>query len=217
MEIDDRAVLWSSDLADRANRPVMVLLHGYNSHEGDLFGLAPYLPLDPVIASVRAPIDTGYGYAWFDLDPSSFVLDARVADEASDALLAWLDRAIPSETPVGLLGFSQGAAMALELLRRAPSRISYVVNLAGFVVPGVREGDATLAAQPAPVFWGRGAADPVIPADWVAALGDWLAGHCVVDARVYEGVGHSVSGPELSDVHGFISAQLAVGVDGAHR
>ncbi|HEU5222068.1 MAG TPA: alpha/beta fold hydrolase [Candidatus Lumbricidophila sp.] len=217
MEIDDRAVLWSADPSDRADRPVLVLLHGYNSHEGDLFGLAPYLPLDPVIASVRAPLNTGYGYAWFDLDPSSLVLDEAVADEAADALLRWLERAIPTSTPVGLLGFSQGAAMALELLRRAPERISYVVNLAGFIVPGTRAGDARLAGRPAHVFWGRGAADPMIPGSWVADLGDWLSSHTVVDARVYEELGHSVSAAELGDVHAFITAQLTVGADGARR
>ena len=43
MRIDDEAVLWSASPADRAGRPLLVLLHGYNSHEGDLFGLSPYL------------------------------------------------------------------------------------------------------------------------------------------------------------------------------
>ena len=59
MRIDDEAVLWSASSADRAGRPLLVLLHGFNSHEGDLFGLAPYLPLAPAIASLRAPIDAG--------------------------------------------------------------------------------------------------------------------------------------------------------------
>ena len=60
-------MIWSASVADRTGRPLLVLLHGYNSNEGDLFGLAPYLPLEPAIASLRAPIFTGYGNAWFPL------------------------------------------------------------------------------------------------------------------------------------------------------
>src|SRR5688500_15573063 len=67
VRIDDEAVIWSASAADRAGRPLLLLLHGYNSNEGDLFGLAPYLPLEPAIASLRAPIFTGYGNAWFHL------------------------------------------------------------------------------------------------------------------------------------------------------
>ena len=67
VRVDDEAVLWSASAADRAGRPLLLLLHGYNSNEGDLFGLTPYLPLEPAIASLRAPLYTGYGHAWFPL------------------------------------------------------------------------------------------------------------------------------------------------------
>ena len=89
--IDSAAVMWSASEADRAGRPLLVLMHGYASDEADLFGLAPYLPLDPVIASVRAPIPEGPGFAWFSrytnvpADPS-----AINADAATRAVLGWL-------------------------------------------------------------------------------------------------------------------------------
>jgi phospholipase/carboxylesterase len=51
MQIDSSAVLWSAPERERAGRPLLVLLHGYGSHEGDLFGMAPGLPLEPVIAA----------------------------------------------------------------------------------------------------------------------------------------------------------------------
>ena len=65
MKIDPTAVLWSSPERERSDRPLLVLLHGYGSHEGDLFQLSPRLPLAPVIASVRAPISESGGWAWF--------------------------------------------------------------------------------------------------------------------------------------------------------
>jgi len=36
MKIDPDVVLWSAPERERAGRPLLVLLHGYGSHEGDL-------------------------------------------------------------------------------------------------------------------------------------------------------------------------------------
>lgn len=209
MRIDDEAVLWSASPSDRAERPLLVLLHGFNSHEGDLFGLAPYLPLAPAIASLRAPIDAGYGYAWFPLVAQGEELALASADQATTAILEWLDRVAPDTASVGLLGFSQGGAMALELLRRAPDRFAFAVSIAGFALPGVRDGDERMAQLAPPVFWGRGTDDDVIPAASVARTQAWLPEHADLDARIYEGLGHSVSERELGDVTAFLQAQYA--------
>jgi phospholipase/carboxylesterase len=114
VRVDDEAVLWSASAADREGRPLLLLLHGYNSNEGDLFGLAPYLPLEPAIASLRAPIFTGYGHAWFPLMSEGVDLSVDAADASTDAILDWLDRAAPDARSVGLLGFSQAGSMSLE-------------------------------------------------------------------------------------------------------
>lgn len=209
MRIDDEAVLWSASPSDRAGRPLLVLLHGYNSHEGDLFGLAPYLPLDPAIASLRAPIDAGYGYAWFPLLTQDEDLALASADRATTAILDWLDRVAPDTSSIGLLGFSQGGAMALELLRRAPERFAFAVSLAGFALPGDRDGDDRMSQLALPVFWGRGTDDEVVPAASVARTQAWLPTHADLDARIYEGLGHSVSDRELADVTAFLRTQYA--------
>lgn len=211
VRIDDDAVIWSASAADREGRPLLVLLHGFNSNEGDLFGLSPYLPLEPVIASVRAPIAAGPGFAWFPLLAQGVDEAVDGADAAVDAILDWLDRAAPGVASVGLLGFSQGGAISLELLRRAPERFAYVVNLAGFVLPGERagDGDARLAELLPPVFWGRGTVDTVIPDASIARTRDWLPSRSTLDERIYEGVAHSVSERELADVAAFVRAQVS--------
>ncbi|KRE20987.1 alpha/beta hydrolase [Agromyces sp. Soil535] len=211
VRVDDEAVLWSASATDREGRPLLLLLHGYNSNEGDLFGLAPYLPLEPAIASLRAPIASDYGYAWFPrvVDHDTGDVGFEGAVDTADAILAWLDRVAPDASPVGLLGFSQGAAMALELLRRAPERFAFVVNLAGFALGGEREGDERMSQLAPPVFWGRGAADEVVPARMVEQTQMWLPAHSTLDERIYEGIGHSVSDRELADVSAFIRARFA--------
>ena len=52
---------------DSRRYPLIVLLHGYGSHEGDLFGLSPRLPLGASVASLRAPLEENGGNAWFKL------------------------------------------------------------------------------------------------------------------------------------------------------
>jgi phospholipase/carboxylesterase len=165
--------------------------------------------VEPAIASLRAPLYTGYGHAWFPLVAEGPELSVEGADAATDAILDWLDRAAPGAGPIGLLGFSQGGAMALELLRRAPERFAFAVSLAGFALPGERDGDERMSQLAPHVFWGRGTVDGVIPVASVARTQAWLPAHSTLDERIYEGVGHSVSDRELADVAAFIRARLA--------
>lgn len=209
LRIDADAVLWSASEAERAGRPLLVLLHGYGSHEGDLFGLAPSLPLRPVVASVRAPIPEAGGHAWFSRGtrgPGD--ADARAADAAARAVLDWLGT-LPPAPSTGLLGFSQGAATALQVLRLEPEAVDCTVFLSGYVARGEHPGDAELARRRPPVFWGRGTEDDVIPAAALERTAAWLPAHASADIRVYEGLAHGVSAQELADVSAFLAARLA--------
>jgi len=203
--LDTDAILWSAPEKERAGRPLLVLLHGYGSHEGDLFGLSPELPLEPVIASLRAPLAESGGYAWFSR-LTNVPGDPRPedVDEAAASVIDWLDST--EYTTVSLLGFSQGAAMSLQLLRHAPTRFAATVALSGFVAGGVHEGDEALAVERPPVFWGRGTADTMIGAAAIERTDAWLPGHSTLDARIYEGLGHSISREELVDFTGFLRA-----------
>lgn len=208
--IDTDAVLWSAAPPDRTGRPLLLILHGYGSHEGDLFSLAPHLPLEPAIASLRAPLSAGQGWAWFPItDPGN--PDTESVRASTNAVLDWLD-ALPEEpTSIGLLGFSQGGAMALQLLRQAPERFAFAVQLSGFVASGEEPGDARLAERLLPVFWGRGTADQIITQTAIARTQGWLPGHSELTERIYEGMAHSVAQAELGDIVSFLREQYAAG------
>ncbi|MBN9177682.1 MAG: alpha/beta fold hydrolase [Microbacterium sp.] len=215
--LDDDAVLWSVPPDERTaalrDRPLLVLLHGYGSHEGDLFGLVPYLPPEFVVAAVRAPLSPPFpapGWSWFPIE-GLHAADRNAAaavTAASERVLEWLGRVAPDAAPVGLLGFSQGGVIALQTLRLAPERIAFAVVLAGFVADGELPRDAALAAARPPVFWGRGARDEVIPADRIARTTEWLPGFVELSGRVYPGLTHSVSEEELADVRTFLQKRL---------
>jgi phospholipase/carboxylesterase len=207
--LDPEAVLWSAVGTERSERPLLVLLHGYGSDEHDLFGLVPYLPSEFVMASVRAPLTPPWpapGASWYPIEG----LDGRdpaAITSAAEALLDWVDATHP-DAPVGVLGFSQGGAVALQALRVRPGRFAFAVVLAGYAAPGELPGDAGLAEQRPPVFWGRGSRDEVIPAALVAHTVQWLPAHVDLSGRVYEGLGHSVSQDELADVRAFLQQRL---------
>jgi phospholipase/carboxylesterase len=204
VRIDPERVLWSAPESERAGRPLMVMLHGHGSNEQVGFDFRRQLPDELVIASIRAPLTAGGGYAWFALDAN---LDLRQVDEVGDAVLHWLDDQPPAPS-VGILGFSQGAATGLQILRLAPERFDYAVVLSGFVVPGQVPGDALLRSSRPPVFWGRGDRDPVIPSFLLPLTRSWLGEHTTLTERVYPGLGHYVAPEELDDLAAFLSTRL---------
>lgn len=114
VSIDDGVVLWSVDgrrvdeadaLTALQTRPLLVLMHGFGSFEGDLIELAGHLPKGFVCASPRAPLVAPApivnGYAWWQLPLSAQGLPLPQADPeffegsgphiAAVATLAWLD------------------------------------------------------------------------------------------------------------------------------
>jgi phospholipase/carboxylesterase len=221
--LDREAMRWSIPAGDVArelgDRPLVVMLHGYGSFEGDLLPIVAHLPAHAVVVSVRAPLAAGSGFAWFPLefDPVTGLLhrDPLDADATASLLLAWLaelETLAGHEFPVALLGFSQGGAMALHVLRHAPERFSAVVSFAGFVVddpsPAARERDAALALVHPPVFWGRDPQDPVITPELIASTRRWLPAHCDTDARLYPHIGHGLSLDEVQDAAEFLVAHL---------
>lgn len=150
--------------------PLLVMLHGYGSDEADLLGLADFLDPRLRVLSFRAPIplDMG-GYAWFPLEITGVGLagDYEEAERSLEQLGRHLD-AVQAEGGHGetiLLGFSQGGAMALELLLARPRSVSGVAFLSGLWSrqrmprdPGVRA-----AVKGKPVLHTHGTVDPLIP------------------------------------------------------
>ncbi len=200
MPIDPAAVIWSTPVGQRADKPLLVLLHGLGSDEGALFQLSPYLPLDHVIASPRGPIPSGDGWSWFDVAASRPAPLNRSADEFAD----WLAHARGDASSVAVLGFSQGGVLGLQALRRHPELIDSLVLLSGTADDTVDPGDPELEVLRPPVFWGRGTRDDVVPGAQFVATREWLEEHSTLTERIYEDVGHWITDAELGEVHDFL-------------
>ena len=205
-------VIWNNDEADRAGTPLVVMFHGYGSHEGDLMALSASLPDGFTVASVRAPQRAGAGFQWFALSSDlGFTTDAVVA--AAEPVVQWLRDESLQHTHVILLGFSQGMAIATTVARHAPDLVDAVVGLSGFVVPVADDDaqadffhDAALREEPLRMFWGRDPEDPVIPPALVDRTAEWAQQHADATKVQYRGIGHGVSPQELSHVSEYLRA-----------
>lgn len=205
---------YSSEPRRDGSEHVLVLLHGYGSHELDLLSLESMLPEDLLLVSLRAPIQEGPGFAWF---PLAFQGSGELGFRREDVLSAaeGIERHLADElrpadfASVSVLGFSQGMALASVLAQRRRVPWAAVVGLSGFWVPADEDADDDAPAGPAPLFWGRGLADPVIPQRLVEETAAALDGrpHSVVKA--YEGLPHAISPEEMRDVSAFLSAAPA--------
>ncbi|WP_424465665.1 alpha/beta hydrolase [Pseudoclavibacter helvolus] len=192
-------------------RPILLLMHGYGSHEDDLTSLLPALGdgfdwaslRAPLVLRAQSPAEVG-SYAWVPIDRPGLPDPAR-ASAATDAVLAWLDAHTPASANVIPIGFSQGGLMVTQLLRRAPERFRRGAVLSGFSLQGEQSGDTSLARIRPPVFFGRGDSDQIIADATFARTDAWLDGHATTTRRVYQGLAHGISPAELQDLATFLS------------
>ncbi|MGD9957284.1 MAG: alpha/beta hydrolase [Candidatus Nanopelagicales bacterium] len=188
--------------------PLVVLLHGRGSHEGEIIGLAPYLPEGPAYAAVRAPIAEGGGFAWF----ANRGIGRPVAESlraTMDWFRAWLDSAA-GDRPVVLVGFSGGAAFAGGLVLDDPARYSGAAILFGTMPfdAGVPTTEARLDGVP--VLAVQGDADTVIPRELLDRTWDYLTGAAGAEATTHRTPGgHGIDAASLEVLRSWISG-LAV-------
>ena len=151
---------------------LLVLMHGVGSNEQDLFGLAPAVPANFHVLSLRAPNVMGPGaYAWFEFGVTA--QGGRVINEVQEAASRQtVARTVasaaqqlgiaPRRVVVG--GFSQGGIMALSLLLTQPELLQAAMVLHSRLLPQVLPVVAPPEALQGKQLWvSHGTHDQVIP------------------------------------------------------
>jgi phospholipase/carboxylesterase len=121
--------------------PTVLAIHGWGASAHDLLGLAPYLHGGRALVlcpqgEFTVPIGGGMaGYGWFPLLLGA-PPDVAAFRRGADALRAFLDRAMETY-PIDprrlvAMGFSQGGAMAYDLVLRDPSRFAGAAALSSW-------------------------------------------------------------------------------------
>lgn len=185
----------------------VVLIHGRGSSPQDMLALVPYLPAS---AAYLAP--TARGATWY---PHRFIVPRAQNEPALSSALRAVGRTMAQVSAVGippektvLVGFSQGACLALEYAVRHPQRYGALVGLSG----GLIGADDELTGYEGsldgtPVLLGCSDVDFHIPlkrvnesARLLSALG------ANVDERIYPNFGHSINDDEINAMVRLIEA-----------
>ena len=203
-----------------SNALTVVCLHGYGADMRDLAPLAEELETKRPIAwffpDAPEVLDWG-GRAWFPIDIAAFEEAQRTGNARDLSLreppgLEWareeLQRFIKAmERPwekIVLMGFSQGAMLAVDLALRAESAPAGVVILSGTLVDKPKTSELAPSKKGMPFFQSHGSVDPILGFAQARALEKVL-----VDAgwkgqmRRFEG-GHSIPAEMLEALKGWL-------------
>ncbi|HTO96876.1 MAG TPA: phospholipase [Myxococcales bacterium] len=188
----------------------LILLHGYGADERDLLPIAH--ELDPRLhaVSLQGPIAlSGPMRAWFNLsqdlqgrisfDPE----EARGAVSAASGAVEEIAKGSPRPL---LLGFSQGAGIALGVALLRPELVGGVLSFSG-VARALEERDHAPLPQLAGlrVFAAHGSQDPLLPLSLGRGLRDAL-GRLGVQVEWHEyPMGHNVVPEEIEDAKAWLS------------
>ena len=180
----------------------VILVHGRGAGAENMLALAEALER-PGLAYLAPQASGAAGYAWY---PQSFMAPIAANEPGLSSGLAVLGglverlqaAGIPPER-TALLGFSQGACLALEYAARHARRYGAVIGLSGGLIgPSGTPRDYPGSLAGTPVFLGCSDRDPHIPkprvdetAEVLAALGGQ------VTKRIYPHMAHTVNADEI--------------------
>lgn len=190
----------------------LVLFHGYGADEHDLLPIAH--ELDPRLraVSLQGPVALGGPMrAWFRLtqDARRISFDPAEAREALFAAVRAIEEIARDAPRPLLLGFSQGAAVALGIALSRPDLPAAVISLSG-VPPPLEQPDLAAAdrLRGFPVFAAHGTEDPLLPIELGRTVRDELTRlGLAVTWREYE-MGHMVVPREIADAAAWLKRLL---------
>ncbi len=180
-------------------RAAVLLLHGRGDSARGILGLADVLG----VADIAYAAPQAEGHTWY---PQSFLQPFACNEPYLSQALAAVTDALGELGKAGfdrenivLMGFSQGACLALESAARNAGRFGGVVAFSGGLIgPDDAPRDYPGALEQTPVFLGCSDVDMHIPKARVLASAEIMLGlGGAVDARIYPGMGHTINEDEL--------------------
>lgn len=179
-----------------------ILVHGRGASAEDILGLAHELAI-PDIAYVapQAAGNTWYPYSFL----SPIAQNEPGLSSALQVIAGLVDhlgqQGLPPERVV-LMGFSQGACLALEFAARHARRYAAIAAFSGGVIgPAGTPRDYAGSFAGTPVFLGCSDVDPHIPVERVRESAEiFRRMGATVDERIYPRMGHTINQDELAAV-----------------
>src|SRR4051794_33992337 len=194
----------------------LIAIHGRGAGAEDIMALAREIaPPNVTILAPQAAGNTWYPYAFLEPTERNEPYLSSALRIVAD-LIAQVDEQGISPERIALVGFSQGACLALEAAARNARRYAGVIGLSGGLIgPPGTSFDFAGSLDGTPVFLGCSDVDPHIPKERVeksAVALDQLG--AAVDVRLYPGMGHTVNRDELEAARAMLGEAFAPGVIG---
>jgi predicted esterase len=196
-------------------RAALVLIHGRGASAEDIYSLGEDVSAGVPSVALLAP--QAAGNAWY---PQRFLAPLAQNEpylgSALGVLSGLVDEIAASGVPferIALIGFSQGACLALEFAARNQRRYGGVVALSGALIgpPGTPHG-LSGGLSGTPVYLGCSDRDAHIPLSSVDESAEMLTKlGARVTKSIFPGMGHTVNNEELAAVQELVQ-RLATGV-----
>lgn len=197
----------------QADAPVLLLLHGLGASQEDMQAVAELL--DPqrryhllTLNAPRRAVTLNRGYvmpAWYDL--LGLGPDSAEDDAGMQAIARSLHAALaPVMRGSGLIlgGFSQGAALSLYLHLHASFAARAVLVFSGYLP--LRQDTPPASDNAAPIFWGHGTYDDVLPLEYAQWGEEILQRQGYAVTRRDYPMGHSIVPEEIAAAREFLVA-----------
>lgn len=189
------------------------MLHGLTGDEYSMDVFLRAIPDSYWVLSPRGPFPApDHGYAWVAHHPgltAPFSVFQNTAAALNSALDHWISQLQLPETRLTLLGFSQGAAMALAFALTFPERVERVACLSGFIPQSSLPGADETSLADLRVFISHGTRDKIIPIEHARNAAQWLerAGAAVTTCE--SDVGHRLGAPCYRGLKEFLAVSAA--------
>src|SRR5206468_59162 len=188
-------------------RAAMILLHGRGATAEDIMTIASEVQQPGWV--YLAP--QAAGNTWY---PNPFTSPLESNEPYLSAALDMVSKLVERVEPtvpaqrIAILGFSQGACLALEWSARNARRFGAVIGLSGGLIgPDGTPRDYSGSFDATPIFLGCSDVDPHIPMRRVVEAGEVLKSMGGdVTVRFYPGMGHLVSGEEIATIQETVAA-----------
>lgn len=187
-------------------RGALILIHGRGSSPEDIVGLAD--AFDSEGFAILAP--GADGGSWY---PQRFFVPLEHNEPSLTHALNMIDAAVHEVTAagipsgrIGLIGFSQGACLALEHTARTAKRYGFTAGLSGALIGPLDTPRPGRDLRGTPILLGCAESDAHIPIEYVEHSASVLAAmNAKVTKQIYPGGAHSVFPQEIA----WLNQQLA--------
>ncbi|NVK28724.1 MAG: dienelactone hydrolase family protein [Flavobacteriia bacterium] len=209
------------NLPESGKAPVILMLHGYGSHENDLFSFAHDLNENHHVISLRAPLRLSFGgFAWYEINWNASGdkwTDVEAGLKSIETLTHFIDHLEQNfdvdATNITLMGFSQGAIMSYAYSFRHPEKLKAVVAMSGYIVSELMPSKAPLAlVQKLPYFITHGTQDGVIPVSWAEQGVEYLEKLQIPHTFRTYAMPHGINPQAYADVKAWLAENVGIGV-----